>query len=103
MRVGLVCPYSLTLPGGVQAQVLGRPRCARPGGPGPRALAPGAGRPPELFVPPPGNSIPTAANGSMAPVAPGPAASLRTIRALRDEQFDVVHIHEPLAPGPALT
>jgi phosphatidylinositol alpha-mannosyltransferase len=28
---------------------------------------------------------------------------LRTIRALRDEDFDVVHLHEPLAPGPTLT
>jgi phosphatidyl-myo-inositol alpha-mannosyltransferase len=103
MRVGLVCPYSLTLPGGVQAQVLGLARVLRRLGHEARVLAPCDGPPPELFVTPLGNSIPTAANGSMAPLAPDPAASLRTIRALRDEQFDVVHIHEPLAPGPALT
>ena len=36
----------------------------------------------------------------MAPLAPDPSAQLRTIRALRDEGFDVVHLHEPLAPGP---
>ncbi|MEX2627352.1 MAG: glycosyltransferase family 4 protein, partial [Ilumatobacteraceae bacterium] len=35
--------------------------------------------------------------------APDPAAALRTIRALRDEAFDVLHLHEPLAPGPTLT
>ena len=29
MRVGLVCPYSLTLPGGVQGQVLGLGRALR--------------------------------------------------------------------------
>jgi phosphatidylinositol alpha-mannosyltransferase len=103
MRVGLVCPYSLTQPGGVQAQVLGLARVLRRLGHEARVLAPCDGPPPELFVTPLGNSIPTAANGSMAPLAPDPAASLRTIRALRDEQFDVVHIHEPLAPGPALT
>jgi phosphatidylinositol alpha-mannosyltransferase len=28
---------------------------------------------------------------------------LRTIRLLRDEAFDIVHLHEPLVPGPALT
>jgi phosphatidylinositol alpha-mannosyltransferase len=103
MRVGLVCPYSMSLPGGVQAQSLGLARVLRGMGHEARVLAPCDGPPPELFVTPLGNSIPTAANGSMAPVAPDPAASLRLIRALRDEQFDVVHIHEPMAPGPALT
>jgi phosphatidylinositol alpha-mannosyltransferase len=44
-----------------------------------------------------------AANGSVAPIAPDPAAALRTIRVLRDERFDIVHVHEPLVPGPALT
>jgi phosphatidylinositol alpha-mannosyltransferase len=39
----------------------------------------------------------------MAAIAPDPSASLRTLRALRDENFDVLHIHEPFAPGPSLT
>jgi phosphatidyl-myo-inositol alpha-mannosyltransferase len=46
---------------------------------------------------------PLAANGSVAPIAPDPAATLRTIRALRDEDFDVVHLHEPLVPGCTMT
>ena len=46
-----------------------------------------------------GNSVPTATNGSVAPLAPDPSAQLRTIRALRDEAFDVLHLHEPLAPA----
>jgi phosphatidylinositol alpha-mannosyltransferase len=54
-------------------------------------------------VTPLGVSIPTAANGSMAAIAPDPAAALRTLRSLRDENFDVVHLHEPLVPGPVLT
>ena len=103
MRVGLVCPYSLSLPGGVQAQVLGLARVLRARGVEARVLGPCDGPPPESFVTPLGNSIPTAANGSVAPLAPDPAAALRTMRALRDEAFDVLHIHEPLAPGPALT
>jgi phosphatidylinositol alpha-mannosyltransferase len=68
-----------------------------------RVLGPCDGPPPDTFVTPLGNSIPTASNGSMAAIAPDLSASLRTIRALRDEHFDVVHLHEPLAPGPTQT
>jgi phosphatidylinositol alpha-mannosyltransferase len=39
----------------------------------------------------------------VAPIAPDPAAALRTIAALRDEAFDVVHLHEPMVPGPTIT
>jgi phosphatidylinositol alpha-mannosyltransferase len=68
-----------------------------------RVLAPCDGPPPATFVTPLGNSIPTAANGSVAPIAPDPSCALRTIRALRDESFEVLHLHEPLAPGPTMT
>lgn len=68
-----------------------------------RVLGPCDGPPPEPFVTPLGDSLPTAANGSIAPLAPDPAAVFRTVRALRDEHFDVIHVHEPLAPGPAIT
>ena len=103
MRVGLVCPYSLTIPGGVQGQVMGLARSLRRMGVEARVLAPCDGPPPDESVTPLGNSLPTAANGSIAPVAPDPPAQLRTIRVLRDEQFDVLHLHEPLAPGPTNT
>lgn len=103
MRVGMVCPYSLSIPGGVQAQVLGLARELRRQGHEVRVLGPCDGPPPEPFVTPLGDSLPASANGSIAPLAPDPSATLRTIRALRDEAFDVVHIHEPLAPGPPIT
>jgi phosphatidyl-myo-inositol alpha-mannosyltransferase len=103
LRIGMVCPYSLSIPGGVQAQVLGLARELRRNGHEVRVLGPCDGPPPESFVTPLGDSLPTAANGSVAPLAPDPSAVLRTLRALRDEQFDVVHVHEPLAPGPPIT
>ncbi len=103
MRIGIVCPYSLTVPGGVQMQVLGLARALRRKGHDVRVLAPCDGPPPDAGVTPLGASLPTAANGSVAPVAPDPACQLRTIRAMRDEDFDVVHLHEPLAPGPTTT
>lgn len=103
LRIGMVSPYSLTEPGGVQAQVLGLCRELRRLGHEARLLGPCDGPPPEPFVTPLGNSLPTAANGSIAPLAPDAPAALRTIRALYDEGFDVIHLHEPLAPGPTMT
>jgi phosphatidylinositol alpha-mannosyltransferase len=103
LRIGMVSPYSLTIPGGVQQQVLGLARSLRALGHEVRVLGPCDGPPPDPFVTPLGNSLPTAINGSVAPLAPDASAALRTIRALNDEAFDVLHVHEPLVPGPSLT
>lgn len=103
LRVGMVVPYSLSIPGGVQAQALGLTRQLRRSGIEARVLGPCDGPPPATFVTPLGNSLPTAANGSIAPLAPDPAAALRTMRVLFEEQFDVLHLHEPFAPGPPMT
>jgi phosphatidylinositol alpha-mannosyltransferase len=98
-----VCPYSLSVPGGVQAQVMGLARELRRSGIEARVLAPCDGPPPATFVTSLGNSLPTSANGSVAPLAPDPACALRTMRALHDEAFDVLNIHEPFVPGPTMT
>lgn len=103
MRVGIICPYSLGVWGGVQAQVLGLTRSLRAQGIAAQVLAPCDGLPPEPFVTPLGNSMPYAQNGSVAPVAPDLPAQLRVLSAIWDERFDVLHLHEPLAPGPTLT
>jgi phosphatidylinositol alpha-mannosyltransferase len=103
LRIGIVCPYSLTIPGGVQAQVLGLARELRRRGHVARVLGPCDGPPPESFVTPLGDSLPLAANGSIAPIAPDLPAALRTLQILRDESFDVMHLHEPLVPGPTVT
>lgn len=99
----MVCPYSLAVWGGVQTQVLGLSRNLRAKGVTTQVLAPCDGPPPEPWVTPLGNSIPYAQNGSFAPLAPDPAAQLRLLAAIWDERFDVLHLHEPLAPGPTLT
>jgi phosphatidyl-myo-inositol alpha-mannosyltransferase len=103
LRIAMVSPYSLTIPGGVQHQVLGLARELRRMGHEVRVLGPCDGPPPEAFVTPLGDSVPTAANGSTAPLAPDPSAALRTLRALNDEAFDILHLHEPMAPGPTVT
>jgi phosphatidylinositol alpha-mannosyltransferase len=68
-----------------------------------RVLGPSDGPPPEVGVVSLGKCLPTHANGSVAPIAPDPSCALRTIRVLRDEGFDVLHLHEPCAPGPTMT
>lgn len=103
MRIGMFSPYSLSIPGGVQGQVLGLARALRRAGNDVRVLGPCDGPPPESGVTPLGNALPLAANGSVAPIAPDPAAVLRTIRAINDEDFDVIHLHEPMVPGCTMT
>lgn len=103
MHIAQVCPYSLSIPGGVQGQVLGLGRALRAAGNHVTVLAPTDGPPPEAGVRSLGRSVPLAANGSVAPIAPDLPCALRTVAALRDGRFDVVHVHEPLVPGPAMT
>lgn len=99
MKVALICPYSLTLPGGVQVQVLGLADAYRRLGVEAVVLAPCDAEPPAPGVIPLGRSIPFASNGSVAPIAPDPSAVVRTLAALRSERPDVLHIHEPMSPG----
>jgi len=103
MRIGVISPYSLTLPGGVQGQGLGLARELRAAGHHAQVLGPCDGPPPDAGVIPLGDSLPTSANGSVAPIAPDVPCALRTIQALRDNQFDILHLHEPMAPGPTTT
>ncbi len=103
MRVVLVCPYSLTVPGGVQGQVLGLARTLRQQGITATVLGPCDGPPPEAGVISVGSSVSLAANGSVAPLALSPPAIRRTLEVLAAEEPDVLHLHEPLVPGPALT
>jgi phosphatidyl-myo-inositol alpha-mannosyltransferase len=103
VRVVLICPYSLTLPGGVQGQVLGLARTLRERGISATVLGPCDGPPPEAGVISVGSSVSLAANGSVAPLALDPPAIRRTLEVLAAEQPDVLHLHEPLVPGPALT
>ncbi len=99
MRVMLSCPYSLSLFGGVQAQVLGLARALRGFGVDARVLAPCDGPPPEPGITTVGPTTRVPSNGSVAPIATGRAVARRTLEALRTFEPDVLHLHEPLAPG----
>jgi phosphatidylinositol alpha-mannosyltransferase len=99
----MACPYSLSRPGGVQGQVLGLARELRRLGVDVRVLAPCDGPPPERGVVCVGPSVEWDSNGSVAPIAPGRAAARRSDEALRSIAPDLVHLHEPVVPGPCLT
>lgn len=94
LRVGLVCPYSLDVPGGVQAHVLGLAAALRVLGHEAAVLAPAAGPVPE-FVTPAGRALGLPYNGSVARVAFGPVSYARVRRWLAEHRFDVLHLHEP--------
>ena len=77
MRVGLVCPYSWSIPGGVQSHVAGLARALNALGVDTEILAPEGGDVPL------GRSMPIPSNGSVQRVALSPATIVRTARAVR--------------------
>jgi phosphatidylinositol alpha-mannosyltransferase len=99
LRVALTCPYSLSVFGGVQVQVLALARALRGLGVDARVLAPTDGPPPEPGITSVGTTRRVPINGSVAPMTAGRAVSERTLEALRSFSPDVLHLHEPLSPG----
>jgi phosphatidylinositol alpha-mannosyltransferase len=105
VKIAMLSPYSLSRPGGVQGQVLGLARALRtlghpvtvvgPDEPGVNGHA-GEVDDPDVFV----MGAPTGlrSNGSVAPVTVSPIAAMRAERFVRQGAFDVLHLHEPLAP-----
>jgi len=100
LRVALVCPYSLSVFGGVQGQVLGLAHALRRLGVEARVIAPCDGPPPEPGITTVGPTRRFPTNGSIAPITSNHLTSARTLEALRSFAPDVVHLHEPLTPGP---
>lgn len=101
-RVALVCPYSLSRPGGVQGQVLGLARSLDRLGHDVTVFAPvdrTEDVPEGIGFIASGHSVSLRANGSVAPVSVSPPAAMAALRRLRALRPDVVHIHEPFAPG----
>jgi len=99
MRVGLVCPYDLGKPGGVQAQVLGLAVALREIGEETMVLAPGL--PDGIDGVDLGGTVSFPANGSMVPLSIDPRVSTDLKRAA--EEVDLLHVHEPLMPFVSLT
>lgn len=102
MKVGIVCPYSLSWPGGVQNHVMSLTAHLRESGIDTRLIAPCDAQPPLTEVISVGSSVAVPANGSIARLALRPSSVLRLARILADEDFDLLHLHEPFQAGPTI-
>ncbi|MBN6040903.1 glycosyltransferase family 4 protein [Amycolatopsis sp. 195334CR] len=103
MRVGIVCPYSFDVPGGVQGHVVDLAEALLERGHEVSVLAPAdedADVP--AFVHPAGKALGIPYNGSVARLQFGPVSYARVRRWLRDNDFDVLHLHEPAVPSLSL-
>ncbi len=100
LRVAIVCPYSMTVPGGVQNQVLLMSKTLRSKGVDARIIAPCDGVPPNEYLISVGSTKSMKGNGSYAPIVNEAQSSARTLDAIDNFRPDIVHLHEPLVPGP---
>ncbi|MGH3634085.1 glycosyltransferase family 4 protein [Mycobacterium sp.] len=100
MRIGMVCPYSFDVPGGVQSHVLQLAEVMRARGHTVSVLAPSS---PHVKLPDyvvsAGRAVPIPYNGSVARLQFSPAVHRRVRRWLMQGDFDVLHLHEPNAPS----
>jgi phosphatidylinositol alpha-mannosyltransferase len=100
VRIGIVCPYSLDRPGGVQLHVSDLAEALIKRGHQVSVLAPAAkGTSVPDYVTTARGSIALRYNGSTARVTFGLLAAERVRRWMADGHFDVVHLHEPGAPS----
>jgi phosphatidylinositol alpha-mannosyltransferase len=102
MRIGIVCPYSLDVPGGVQNHVRDLAEALIGLGHEVSVLAPSEDSDLPPYVVAAGGAVPVPFNGSVARVSFGPVVAARVRRWLKEGRFDVLHLHEPQAPSLSL-
>jgi phosphatidylinositol alpha-mannosyltransferase len=105
VKIGLVSPYDWSYPGGVQEHIAHLAAELRSRDHTVRILTPATGPRDrvEYGVYRLGWAAPVRVNGSVARVAVDPFLTGRVRTLLRREQFDVLHLHEPLASVLPLT
>lgn len=100
MRIGIVCPYSWDVPGGVQFHIRDLAEHLIRLGHEVSVLAPADDETPlPPFVVSAGRAVPVPYNGSVARLNFGFLSAARVRRWLHDGDFDVIHIHEPTSPS----
>ena len=103
MRIGIACPYSWDVPGGVQQHIRDLAEALIGLGHDVSVIAPADDdRPLPAYVVPAGKAMPVPYNGSVARLAFGPLSVSRVRRWVRDGSFDVLHVHEPAVPSLSL-
>lgn len=101
LNIGLVSPYGWDSPGGVQIHIRDLAQLLMREGHNVSVLAPvedeDALR--DEFVVPAGRPIPIPYNGAVARVLFGPVAASRVRQWISQNDFDLLHIHEPAIPS----
>lgn len=100
MKIGIVCPYSWDVPGGVQFHIRDLADHLIRLGHEVSVLAPADDDTPlPPYVVSAGRAVPVPYNGSVARLNFGFLSAARVRRWLHDGTFDVIHIHEPASPS----
>ncbi|MFF3555159.1 glycosyltransferase family 4 protein [Streptomyces tsukubensis] len=100
MKIGIVCPYSWDVPGGVQFHIRDLAEHLIRLGHEVSVLAPADDDTPlPPYVVSAGRAVPVPYNGSVARLNFGFLSAARVRRWLHDGTFDVIHIHEPTSPS----
>ncbi|HWM39121.1 MAG TPA: glycosyltransferase family 4 protein [Streptomyces sp.] len=103
MRIGIVCPYSWDVPGGVQFHIRDLAEHLTRLGHDVSVLAPSDDETPlPPYVVSAGRAVPVPYNGSVARLNFGFLSAARVRRWVHEGRFDVLHIHEPATPSLAL-
>ncbi len=107
MKIALVSPYDMTVQGGVSKHIAGLAGQLRRWGHQVEVLAPCSRTAPDHHEPIALDGLINLSprvvrfpySGSVAPICIDPQAWWRVARQLRHTRFDVIHVHEPFAPG----
>ena len=97
LRIAVVCPYAMDVPGGVQHHAHGLAAHLREGGAAVTLLAPGRHSPQGAEFASIGAARAFSDNGSVTRTVIAPWSLARLARRLR-RGYDIVHVHEPMLP-----
>jgi phosphatidylinositol alpha-mannosyltransferase len=100
VKVGIVCPYDWSYPGGVRSHILGLRRALEDSGIEVEVLAPASHLEPEIVAC--GRTFAIPANGSVARLCFSRRARRAVAQRLERGDIDVLHLHEPAIPSVSL-
>src|SRR5271169_2211156 len=103
MKIGMVCPYSWDVPGGVQQHIRDLAETLIEEGHDVSVISPADDDTPlPPYVVGAGRAVPVPYNGSVARLSFGFLSVNRVRRWLKEGEFDVLHVHEPAVPSLSL-
>jgi phosphatidylinositol alpha-mannosyltransferase len=97
MKVGMVCPYDWSFPGGVRTHITGLAGELRRRGIEVEIVAPATNAEADVFVA--GSTIGVPSNGSTARICFSRSAASRVAERVAQGDIDLLHLHEPGIPS----